>query len=268
MARVASPVLQLLLTVLGTLVMTGGEEIRVPPSIVSPVEGLQLSYTEHDRVEVKCSATGQPPPSYKWLWDGNDINSDYITFSATTGILTIPSLTTREEGSFVCYARNTFSNGMTATAVSATVEIRVARVGDFVKRSIESYSGTEGNYVTIPCDKILRKYYGAITFKWYTVLGSRNDEVFPDERKLIDQGGNLHFSYVLESDERAGSTTYKCAISSIKANVIRIGNENSLTVTSTGPIRNSAPRLEYSTSGSFLIVEIGKNATLECVFSG
>ncbi|XP_025090637.1 uncharacterized protein LOC112561967 [Pomacea canaliculata] len=80
--------------------------------------------------------------------------------------------------------------------------------------------------------------------------------------------GNLHFSYVLKSDERDGSTAYKCAISNIKSNVIRLGNENSLTVTSTGPIPNSAPKLQYSTSVSFLTVEVGKNATLECVFSG
>ncbi|PVD32181.1 hypothetical protein C0Q70_07610 [Pomacea canaliculata] len=242
--------------------------VRVPPSIVSPVEPQQLVYSENNRVEVKCSATGQPAPTYKWTWNGNDINSDYITFSTTTGILTIPSLTTREEGLFVCYAKSTFSNGMTATAVSATVEIRVGRVEDFLKRPIEPYSGTEGNYVRIPCDKNLPVYYGPITFKWYTVLGSRNDEVFPDEHKFIDQGGNLHFSYVLKSDERDGSTAYKCAISNIKSNVIRLGNENSLTVTSTGPIPNSAPKLQYSTSVSFLTVEVGKNATLECVFSG
>ncbi|XP_025089992.1 contactin-6-like [Pomacea canaliculata] len=193
MARVASPVFQLLLTVLGTLALTGGEEIRVPPSIVSPVEPQQLVYSENNRVEVKCSATGQPAPTYKWTWNGNDINSDYITFSTTTGILTIPSLTTREEGLFVCYAKSTFSNGMTATAVSATVEIRVGRVEDFLKRPIEPYSGTEGNYVRIPCDKNLPVYYGPITFKWYTVLGSRNDEVFPDEHKFIDQGGKYVF---------------------------------------------------------------------------
>ncbi|XP_025090633.1 neurofascin-like [Pomacea canaliculata] len=268
MAWTVSPGLQLLFTVLVTLTLSSAEEMRVPPSIVSPVERQQLLYSENDWVEVKCSATGQPAPTYKWTWNGNDILNYYITFSATTGILTIDSLTTREEGLFVCYAKTTFSNGMTATAVSATVEIRVARVEDFVKRPVESYSGTEGNYVTIPCDKNLPKYYGAITFKWYTVLGSRNDEIFPDERKFIDQGGNLHFSYVLKSDEMAASTPYKCAIANKKANNIRLGNENSLTVTSTGPIPNSAPRLQYNTSGSFLTVEVGKNATLECVFSG
>ncbi|PVD32185.1 hypothetical protein C0Q70_07614 [Pomacea canaliculata] len=377
MAWIASTTLPLLLTVLGTLSLLDAEEIRIPPSITSPVERQVLSYSENDLVEVRCIATGQPAPSYKWTWNGNDINSDYITFSAATGILTIPKLSIREEGLFVCYAKSTFSNGMTATAVSATVEIRVGR-----------------NYATIPCDKNLPKYYGAITFKWYTVLGSRNDEVFPDERKLIDQGGNLHFSYVLDTDARGAATPYKCAISSTKANVIRLGNENSLTVTGTGPtayaihvkemydnlkerlnsieynkyswhlcgdlkivafltglqqgytkylwewdsqakgtallvermdsqtkpsswreeypgpssgqgtqnpfttplhqtrideklrerhgpdfasfplanfflsVPNSAPKLQYSTSGSFLTVEIGKNATLECVFSG
>ncbi|XP_025090623.1 neurofascin-like [Pomacea canaliculata] len=268
MAWIASTTLPLLLTVLGTLSLLDAEEIRIPPSITSPVERQVLSYSENDLVEVRCIATGQPAPSYKWTWNGNDINSDYITFSAATGILTIPKLSIREEGLFVCYAKSTFSNGMTATAVSATVEIRVGRVEDFQKRPLENYFGTLGNYATIPCDKNLPKYYGAITFKWYTVLGSRNDEVFPDERKLIDQGGNLHFSYVLDTDARGAATPYKCAISSTKANVIRLGNENSLTVTGTGPIPNSAPKLQYSTSGSFLTVEIGKNATLECVFSG
>ncbi|XP_025090634.1 hemicentin-1-like isoform X1 [Pomacea canaliculata] len=257
-----------LFTILSTLALSGADEIRVPPSIVSPVEPQQLLYLQNDRVEVNCSATGQPAPTYKWLWNGNDINSDYITFSATTGILTMTSLTTREEGLFVCYAKTTFSNAMTATAVSAAVEIRVARVEDFIKRPLAAYTGTEGNYVTIPCDKDLPKYYGAITFKLYTARSTRNEEVLTDERKFIDQRGNLHFSYVLKSDERVGNTTYKCAISSTPTNVIRLGNENTLTVRSTGHIANSAPKLQYKTSGSFLTVEIGINATLQCVFSG
>lgn len=65
--------------------------------------------------------------SYKWLWNENEIQSQHITFSESTGILTIPSLSTREEGLFLCHASNTFSNGRTATAVSAALEIRVGR---------------------------------------------------------------------------------------------------------------------------------------------
>lgn len=45
----------------------------------------------------------------------------------------------------------------------------------------------------IHCDENLPKYYGPITFKWYTVHNQNNIEVFPDERKFIDQGGKILF---------------------------------------------------------------------------
>ncbi|XP_025090626.1 neural cell adhesion molecule L1-like protein [Pomacea canaliculata] len=267
MAWMVSTILQLLF-VLGTLELSGADETRVPPSILSPTERQELVYVDKEKVEVRCSATGQPTPVYKWLWNENEIQSEYITFSESTGILTIPNLSTREEGLFLCHASNTFSNGRTATAVSAALEIRVGRIEDFLSRPLEPYYGIEGNYVRIPCDKDLPVYYGAVTFKWYTVIGSVNDEVRLNERTFIDQGGNLHFSYVLKSDEKTGDTLYKCAISSAKGGTIKLGNGNSLNVTSTAPIANSKPRLMYNTSGSFLTVEVGNNARLECVFSG
>lgn len=62
-------------------------------------------------------------------------------------------------------------------------------IEEFLSRPLEPYYGIEGNYVRIPCDKDLPVYYGAVTFKWYTVIGSVNDEVRLNERTFIDQGG-------------------------------------------------------------------------------
>ncbi|PVD32184.1 hypothetical protein C0Q70_07613 [Pomacea canaliculata] len=257
MAWRAYPILQLLFTVLGTLAQSNTEEKRQ-----------QLVFVANEKVEVKCIATGQPAPSYKWLLNEHSIQSKSINFSESTGVLTFPSITAEDEGLFVCHAQSTFSNGVKVTSASGIQEIRVGRLDAFPTRTNESFISTEGNYVMIHCDENLPKYYGPITFKWYTVHNQNNIEVFPDERKFIDQGGNLHFSYVLKSDERAVTSPYKCAMSSVKAHTIQMGSNIALFVTGTGPIANSAPKLQFKTPDSFLTVEVGKNAQLECVFSG
>ncbi|XP_025089093.1 contactin-5-like [Pomacea canaliculata] len=258
-----------LLLVVSVSVKDAKSEIRVPPTILSPREGQTLIYKQYQKVTVYCNATGTPKPKYKWKWNGAEINSQHIKYNETDGHLDIPSLSERDEGIFVCLATSTFSKEEKAVALSPLVEIRVARVGDFIKRPTEYYNVKEGMYIKLPCDKELPAYYGATTFKWYKTYDQKNTEIFMDARKFIDQEGSLHFSYAQTDDQSARDEKYKCAMSNVDSSVIKLGNENSLQVNSNGSsIPDSSPHVQYTTSGKLLTVEVGKNATLECVFSG
>ncbi|XP_025089098.1 neurofascin-like [Pomacea canaliculata] len=119
-------------------------------------------------------------------------------------------------------------------------------------------------YIKLPCDKELPAYYGATTFRWYKTYDQINTEILMDARKFIDQEGSLHFSYAQTDDLSKLDEKYKCALSNVDDSVIKLGNENSLG----SSIPDSSPKVQYTTSGKLLTVEVGKNATLECVFSG
>ena len=65
---------------------------------------------------------------YEWYRNGVKVsNLNGISYNTTTGVLEIESLTVDREGVFQCRAKNTFPERMQPVAVSAKIEVLVAR---------------------------------------------------------------------------------------------------------------------------------------------
>ncbi|XP_070208211.1 neuroglian-like [Littorina saxatilis] len=249
------------------------DDIREPPKILEPQSAKELFYDGNVDVTLPCRASGQPAPLYVWYWNGAPIEStnQAITYDPSNGSLTINGLTTREEGFYNCRAKNTFTNGMSAVAISHKTEVRRARIEPWDKDQDRTKTATEGNYVSIRCSDTLPKYYGPTTFKWYTVEGEDDlIEVEEDDRVFIDNKGTLHFTYVLRTDEQS-NRYYSCAMSNVVEGKITLGGRTRLVVQKSDSIAEVKPALQFSTKlagDGALTFKRNTEGHLECFFSG
>lgn len=245
---------------------------RKPPSITKPKTPSVQYVQGNSNVTLECVATGIPAVVYKWFLNNQDIPSsnNKITFSATTGVLQIRTITVNEEGYYHCEAKNTYQN-QDVKVYSPKIEIRVARISAFPNSGdVPNYTFVQGQYAKVPCDPQLPVYYGPTNFKWYTPEGNNLIEFVPNARRFIDQEGNLHFSYIMPGDQNtAGNNYYQCAMTNSVADIIRLGSAKQVIVTPlSGSIQESKPGLEYKTPSSKLTVQRNSDAVLECVFGG
>ncbi|XP_070546367.1 neuronal cell adhesion molecule-like [Ptychodera flava] len=173
-----------------TITPTLSQELS-PPSIVEVSEQEVYVNPRSEYAILKCVATGNPSPTYRWEIHGQEVRIDGEFVTLEEGTLKIKNPTSRKnDGKYQCFATNFFG-----TALSQKISLTVGHLGRFPlsdkqKQSFHLYSvakleckppsGTPPPRVfwSSPLPKVL-KY---------------------SDRINQDPDGNLVFSNILESD--------------------------------------------------------------------
>ncbi|XP_046547409.1 neuroglian-like [Haliotis rubra] len=235
-------------------------DVRVPPTVHTPLFARTDYFNTGSRFMVPCNATGTPHPKYTWHKDGANFTSDYISVNPVNGSLLVEAATIREEGTYRCLATNTWG-----TSVSQEVEmllIRGNRFDDLGSRAMTKVAGESASMECLnPPESV-----PVGSFAWYLTDDDDKQRSFtPTKRYGVDETGTLHFAY-LEVGDRIDGKLYACGLHNAKTDNIYLGSKVDLTVTPGSGTGDSKPRRLYKTGVKRGF--IGKSAILECFFGG
>ncbi|RXM96334.1 Contactin-5, partial [Acipenser ruthenus] len=104
--------------------------------------------SEEKKVTLNCEARGNPPPMYRWLFNGTeiDITIDY-RYSLIDGNLIIMNPNeVRDSGKYQCLVTNSFG-----TIISRDAMLQFAYLGNFSGRTRGAVSVREGQGVVLMC---------------------------------------------------------------------------------------------------------------------
>ncbi|XP_056112186.1 neural cell adhesion molecule L1-like protein isoform X6 [Rhinichthys klamathensis goyatoka] len=161
----------------------------------SPASMIALPFEES--FPVKCEATGNPGPEFRWTKNGQDfdpyLDPRLITLD-DSGTFTIPNNgnLTEFQGNYRCFATNKLG-----TAMSEEIEFIVPNVPKFPKEIIDPIEVMEGQSVILECNP--PKGIPPLQIYWMTI-GLQHIE--QDERVSVGLNGNLYFSNAIETDSR------------------------------------------------------------------
>ncbi|XP_049335405.1 neural cell adhesion molecule L1-like protein isoform X4 [Astyanax mexicanus] len=179
------------------LEVLGRINIEQLPSITdqSPVSLIALPFEES--FPVKCEATGNPEPEFKWTKNGQDFDpflDPRLLTQEDSGTFVIPNNgnLTEFQGVYRCYAANKLG-----TAMSEKIEFIVPNVPKFPKEKIEPIEVEEGQPVILECNP--PKGIPPLQIYWMTI-GLQHIE--QDERVSVGLNGNLYFSNAVQTDSR------------------------------------------------------------------
>ena len=72
-----------------------------------------------DTAVLNCSASGNPPPTVRWIFRSNNITNDTVKYIITNGVLTILNVELNDAGVYHCAASNIYRS------VRGTIELKV-----------------------------------------------------------------------------------------------------------------------------------------------
>ncbi|XP_039656371.1 neural cell adhesion molecule L1-like protein [Perca fluviatilis] len=181
--------LQLVLLLALTSTSTGLNiplEVEQPPTIITHTAGPIIALPFDKTITIRCEASGNPPPEYRWTKDGKETDHTNGTL-----VFQIEHLE-KYLGKYRCYTSNKLG-----TAMTEEIELRVPSVPKFPKEYNSPIVVKEGEPITLECNPpegvAPRKIY------WMT-LGLEHIE--QDERVSMGIDGNLYFSNALQKDTR------------------------------------------------------------------
>ncbi|KAL4218251.1 Contactin 3a [Mactra antiquata] len=240
-----------------------------PPAISVPQGNVWNEKIQYVRKGTKmsfiCEAIGSPPPTYKWIVNGTDINSKAVSFDSNTGVLSVTIFfSLLDVGEYQCIATNDYG-----TAMTTFLTLRATEIHPFEGQTNPEPVVTvayETDYVMLKCNGAPYSSPPAI-FSWEILDLSNNNEVIKgtqvqtNERVVIDKSGNLHILWVEQND---GNKVYACAA---RNDVLEQSSRNTekfkLEVRRKSAV-DRAPLLKYNQDVS---VPAGETAVLTCIFS-
>ncbi|KAG1962755.1 neural cell adhesion molecule L1-like protein [Pimephales promelas] len=167
------------------------------PTITEQSPASVIAFSFEESFPVKCEATGNPRPEFKWTKNGQDfdpyLDPRLITLD-DSGTFTIPNNgnLTEFQGNYRCFATNKLG-----TAMSEEIEFIVPNVPKFPKEIIDPIEVMEGQSVILECNP--PKGIPPLQIYWMTI-GLQHIEL--DERVSLGLNGNLYFSNAIETDSR------------------------------------------------------------------
>ena len=96
-----------------------GESISMPTVVISPKE---LTVRENQNAVFRCSATGNPSPTVKWIESTGSLWSDCVQLNPRR-VLMVRHVTRADTGRYICAATNML--GSANQSVSLTVESKL-----------------------------------------------------------------------------------------------------------------------------------------------
>ncbi|XP_046564220.1 LOW QUALITY PROTEIN: neuroglian-like [Haliotis rubra] len=239
-----------------------------PPKITEPEasQTFDVSSSDDTPVVLQCKAEGEPKPQYRWEFNGDPAEGVAFASDPITGTLTITGFTDREEGSYQCFAENEISTGIIAAAMSPVITLREIKMGDsWPDPLIREPKVNEGFYLKLECENQPVSVPTA-QYTWYFVSGSETQgDIKNSDRIYTDNSGSLHFMYTLKEDQQSDKT-YKCGMFNSKLNIIKLGSEKDIIVTSGDSVPQVPAGAQFHTNPAVFLRT--QDAELECVFSG
>ncbi|XP_051518124.1 neural cell adhesion molecule L1-like [Myxocyprinus asiaticus] len=236
-------------------------DLKSPPVITAQPDSVTTFST--DDITLTCEATGNPPPTFRWVKDGVEFDPSQdpdLSVSRDSGTF---SLTAKDgpihqyQGRYSCYASNELG-----TAVSNEARIITENNPTQQKEKKVSIKVEEGESVVLPCNPPNSTVVPVM--HW---MDKKLKHIQQNERVIQGRDGNLYFSHVTAADSR---DDYTCNTQFLSARIIMLKDPIKLTVVpSNSVVRNRRPQMMRPTgSRSSYLVLSGQNLDLECIVQG
>ncbi|XP_051777295.1 contactin-4-like isoform X3 [Erpetoichthys calabaricus] len=143
-----------------------------------------------DGLSWECRASGKPKPSYKWLKNGEPLETVEERIQVTNGALTISALNLLDSGMYQCVAENKYGE------IYSTAELRVIAVApDFSENRLKRLSMVKvGGEVVIHCKPRMSPRG---IFSW----SKGNEALRENERISVLEDGSLRIVNVTKADD-------------------------------------------------------------------
>ncbi|XP_067444421.1 contactin-4 isoform X3 [Thunnus thynnus] len=222
----------------GMNTVKGKLSFYAPPHLIEKPQDVQKLID--DSVVWECKATGKPKPSYRWMKNGENLESAEERIQVGNGALSITRLTLSDTGMYQCVAGNKHGE------VYSNAELRVIAVApDFSHSQLRSQTLVKvGGDVLIEC-KPKMSPWGVISWR------KGSEPLRESNRVSILDNGNLRIWNVTKSD----ASLYTC----VARNQFGVAS-------STGSVTVKEPTI-ITTLPSTLDVTVGESVVLPCQVS-
>uniref|UniRef100_A0A3Q4GCU5 Contactin 4 n=2 Tax=Neolamprologus brichardi TaxID=32507 RepID=A0A3Q4GCU5_NEOBR len=222
----------------GMNTVKGKLSFYAPPHLIETPEDVQKLID--DSLAWECKATGKPKPSYRWMKNGENLESTEERIQVASGVLSISRLTLTDTGMYQCVAGNKHGE------VYSNAELRVIAVApDFSHNQLRSQTLVKvGGDALVEC-KPKMSPWGVISWR------KGSEPLQETDRISILDNGSLRIWNVTKSD--AG--LYTC----VARNQFGVAS-------STGSIIVKEPTV-ITTLASTLDVTVGESVVLPCQVS-
>uniref|UniRef100_A0A670IP71 Contactin-5 n=1 Tax=Podarcis muralis TaxID=64176 RepID=A0A670IP71_PODMU len=225
--------------------------IQEPDNVIFPMD------SDEKKVSLTCQARGNPAPTYRWLRNGTEIDteSDY-RYSVIEGSIIINNPSeTKDSGQYQCFTTNMFGS-----ILSREATLQFAYLGNFSGRTRSAVSVREGQGVVLMCSPPLHS--PEIIYSW--VFNEFPSFVAEDSRRFISQEtGNLYISKVQPSD--VGS--YICLVKNTVTNARVLSPPTPLTLRTDGVMGEYEPKIEVHFPYTVTAAK-GSTVKMECFALG
>ncbi|XP_056316367.1 neural cell adhesion molecule L1-like protein isoform X2 [Danio aesculapii] len=172
-------------------------DVEQLPTITEYSPASLIAFPFEESFPVKCEATGNPEPEFRWTKNGQDFDPYQDTRLITlddSGTFIIPNTgnLTEFQGNYRCFATNKLG-----TAMSEEIEFIIPNVPKFPKEIIDPIEVMEGQSVILECNP--PKGIPPLQIYWMTISLQHIEQ---DERVSVGLNGNLYFSNTIETDSR------------------------------------------------------------------
>ncbi|KAI5619496.1 contactin-4-like, partial [Silurus asotus] len=212
---------------------------------------------EDNKIFINCKAKGNPPPHYRWKFNGKDLDTyTNVNFSLVEGNLLInnPQAIT-DGGSYQCIATNTFG-----TILSRKAKVEFAYLQNFTNKARNAVSVREGQAVVLLCGP--PPHFGEIRYSW--VYNGHPNVLIQDNRRFVSQRtGNLYIAKVEPSD--VGN--YTCVVKNLMTNGTVYSSPTPVVLRQDAVMGEYEPKIEVQFEEMLHVVK-GSSVRLECFALG
>ncbi|XP_055079141.1 neural cell adhesion molecule L1-like protein isoform X2 [Periophthalmus magnuspinnatus] len=231
-------------------------EVEQLPTIITQTSSPIIALPYDGNVTIKCEATGNPQPQFRWTKDGVDFVPPQLVDRTKGSFVVHNKQLAQYQGKYKCYASNRLG-----TAMTDEIQLIALSAPKFPKEKLDPISVNEGDPLVLRCNPPASVVPSQI--HWMSI---NLQHILQDERVSMGMDGNLYFSHTLQNDSR---TDYTCVAAFNKIRTIVQKSPMTLVVKSGAAPALSKPRILLPSGVQSEVVLLkGKELKLECLPGG
>ncbi|XP_037540414.1 neural cell adhesion molecule L1.2 [Nematolebias whitei] len=249
---------------IGPFILTPKSYDKKPPEITKQPESATVF--SPDDFSLCCEASGNPPPIFRWLKDGEEFDpgtDPELKVTESLGSFEFSVLSDsmdtlkQYQGKYVCYASNELG-----TAVSNEAVLRTDVPPSQQKEKKVTVKAEEGNSIVLKCNPPQSSMEPVI--HW---MDEHLRHIQLSKRVVAGKDGNLYFAHLTVDDSR---DDYTCHVQYLATRTILAKEAITLKVNpSNSLLRNRRPHMMTPTgSNSTYHALRGQTIELECIVQG
>ncbi|KAJ0036899.1 hypothetical protein NQD34_005576, partial [Periophthalmus magnuspinnatus] len=172
-------------------------EVEQLPTIITQTSSPIIALPYDGNVTIKCEATGNPQPQFRWTKDGVDFVPPQLVDRTKGSFVVHNKQLAQYQGKYKCYASNRLG-----TAMTDEIQLIALSAPKFPKEKLDPISVNEGDPLVLRCNPPASVVPSQI--HWMSI---NLQHILQDERVSMGMDGNLYFSHTLQNDSR---TDYTC----------------------------------------------------------